>query len=39
MGHFTKHWPANLVTEVEDIVRECVSQLLVRSYTLLTLLT
>ena len=28
MGHFAKHWPANLVTEVEDIVRECVSQLL-----------
>lgn len=34
MGHFVRHWPADLIEDVENAVRERVSQSnLVGSYT------
>ena len=38
MAHFTKFWPADLVEEVESVVRESVSTLIYSFLTLLTVL-
>ena len=36
MGHFTKHWPADKVEEVEDVIRERVSQMTFCSFRHIT---
>src|ERR1700733_4680973 len=36
MGHFTKHWPADKVEEVEDAVRNCVSRCIFCSFLHIT---
>ena len=36
MGHFAKHWPAELVEDVEDVIRKRVSNLIFCSSLYLT---